>query len=217
MALVWLDVDTLIRERSADKRSLDDFARAFFGVQDSRVAPLTYTFEDLIAALNAVEPFDWAALLRDRLDHTGDAGHLLDGLARSGWALAFDDQESEFAKNAWEEDEDEGPRQDLTWSIGAVLGKDGKLNVVRWDGPAYRAGLAPGVQIVAVNGMAYKPERLTDAITAAKGAGPAVELLVKEGDRYRSVKVDDHGGLRYPKLVRVDSVPDRLAAILAPR
>jgi predicted metalloprotease with PDZ domain len=217
MALVWLDVDTLIRERSADMRSLDDFARGFFGVQDGRVAPLTYTFEDLIAALNAVEPYDWAALLRDRLDHTGDAGHLLDGLARSGWALAFEEQESEFAKNAWEEDEDEGPRQDLTWSIGVVVGKEGKLNVVRWDGPAFRAGLAPGVQIVAVNGTAYKPELLTDAITAAKGTGPAPELLVKEGDRYRTVRIDDHGGLRYPKLVRIDSVPDRLAAILAPK
>jgi predicted metalloprotease with PDZ domain len=217
MALVWLDVDTLIRERSADKRSLDDFALAFFGVQDGRVAPLTYTFDELIAALNAVEPFDWAALLRDRLDHTGDAGHLLDGLARSGWALAFDEQESEFAKNAHDEDEDEGPQQELIWSIGVVVGKEGKLNVVRWDGPAYRAGLAPGVQIVAVNGMAYKPERLSGAITAAKGAGPAVELLVREVDRYRTVRIDDHGGLRYPKLVRVESVPDRLSAILAPR
>jgi predicted metalloprotease with PDZ domain len=217
MALVWLDVDTLIRERSADKRSLDDFALAFFGVQDGRVAPLTYTFDELIAALNAVEPYDWAALLRDRLDHTGDAGHLLDGLARSGWALAFDDKESEFAKNARDEDEDDGPQQDLTWSIGAIVGKEGKIAELRWDGPAFRAGLAPGAQIVAVNGMSYKPERLSDAITAAKGAGPAPELLVKEGDRYRTVRIDDHGGLRYPKLVRVDSVPDRLSAILAPK
>jgi hypothetical protein len=92
--------------------------------------------------------------------------------------LAFDDQESEFAKNAREVDEDKGPH--LTWSIGAVVGKEGKVADLRW-------------------------------------AGPAVELLVKEGDRYRSVKVDDHGGLRYPKLVRVESVPDRLTAILAPR
>src|ERR1035437_941837 len=153
MALVWLDVDTLIRERSGEKRSLDDFARAFFGVRDGQVEPLTYTFDELVAALTAVEPYDWAALLRDRLDHTGDAGHLLDGLARSGWKLDFDDQESESAKNAREEDEEEGPKQELYWSIGVTVGKEGKLSDVRWDGVAFRAGLAPGVQLVAVQGV----------------------------------------------------------------
>jgi len=217
MALVWLDVDTLIRERSGDSRSLDDFARAFFGVHDGQVEPLTYTFDELVAALNAIEPYDWAALLRDRLDHTGQAGHLLDGLARSGWKLDFDEQESEFAKHAREEDEDKGPTQDLYWSIGVSVGKDGKLSNVRWDGVAFRAGLAPGVQLVAVQGVAYKPERLADAITSAKGSGPAIALLVKEGERYRQLMIDYHGGLRYPKLVRVDAVPDRLSAILAPK
>ena len=32
-ALLWLDVDTLIREKSGDRRSLDDFAKAFFGMR----------------------------------------------------------------------------------------------------------------------------------------------------------------------------------------
>ncbi len=216
MALVWLDVDTLIRERSGDKRSLDDFAKAFFGIHDGRVQPLTYTFDNVVAALSAVEPYDWATLLRDRLDRTGDAGGLLDGLTRSGWKLDFDDQESEFARNARDDDEEEGPRIHLYWSIGVTVGKEGKLVDVRWEGEAFRAGLAPGIQIVAVKGLAYKPERLTDAITSAKGAGAAVELLVKEGERYRTVMIDYHGGLRYPKLVRLDSTPDRLSAILAP-
>ncbi|MEI8029695.1 MAG: peptidase M61 [Comamonadaceae bacterium] len=217
MALVWLDVDTLIRERSGEQRSLDDFARTFFGVQDGRVEPLTYTFDELVAALTAVEPYDWATLLRDRLEQTGEAGHLLDGLTRSGWKLDFDDQESESAKNAREEDEEKGPRKDLYWSIGVVVGKEGKLIEVRWNGEAFHAGLAPGIQIVAVQGVAYTPERLTDAIATAKGAGPAVELLVKEGERYRQVMINYHGGLRYPKLVRIDSIPDRLSAILAPK
>jgi predicted metalloprotease with PDZ domain len=217
MALVWLDVDTLIRERSGEKHSLDDFARAFFGVHDGQVKPLTYTFEELVAALNAVEPYDWAALLRDRLDSTGEAGHLLDGLARSGWKLDFDDQESASAKNAREESEEVGPKKDLYWSIGVTVGKDGKLSDVRWDGVAFRAGLASGVQLVAVQGVAYKPERLADAITAAKGSGPSITLLVKEEERYRQVVLDYHGGLRYPKLVRVEAVPDRLTAILAPK
>ncbi len=216
MALVWLDVDTLMRERSGEQRSLDDFARAFFGVDDGRVAPLTYTFADVVAALDALVPYDWAAMLRDRLDRKGDAGRLLDGLARSGWRLDFDEHESAFAKNVREEGED-GPEQSLYWSIGVVVGKEGKLVNVRWEGPAFRAGLAPGMQIVAVQGLAYKPERLAAAITAAKGTGPAVTLLVKDGERFRSVPIDHHDGLRYPKLVRIDGVPDRLSAILAPR
>ena len=217
MTLVWLDVDTLIRERSGETRSLDDFARAFFGVEDGRVAPLTYRFEDIVATLNKVLPYDWAGLLRDRLDHVGDAGHLLDGLARAGWKLDFTEQQSEVAKNAREEDEDRGPVADFWWSIGVAVAKEGKLDSVRWGGPAFTAGLAPGQQIVAVRGLAYTRERLEAAITAAKGSGPSVGLLIKEGEQYRTVMVDHHSGLRYPRLVRIDGVPDRLSAILARR
>ena len=32
--LIWLDADTLIRQLSGGKRSLDDFARSFFGVDN---------------------------------------------------------------------------------------------------------------------------------------------------------------------------------------
>ncbi len=214
--LIWLDVDTLIRELSGNQRSLDDFARAFFGVEEGRVAPLTYSFEQVVAALNAVQPFDWARLLRERLDRTGDAGGLLNGLTRSGWRLDFDEQESEAARNAHDETDD-GPNQSLEWSVGLVLDKNGKALRVLWDGPAFRAGVAPGQQVMAVQGLEYKPERLAAAITAAKGAGPAVELLLKDGERFWTAKLDHHGGLRYPKLVRLDGVPDRLSAILAPK
>jgi predicted metalloprotease with PDZ domain len=100
MALVWLEVDTLIRERSGDRLSLDDFARAFFGIEDGRVAPLTYRFEDIVSALNAVQPYDWAAMLRDRLDRVGDGHHFLDTLARSGWRLEWEEKESELARNS---------------------------------------------------------------------------------------------------------------------
>ena len=217
MVLVWLDVDTRIRELSGDSRSLDDFARAFFGVDDGRVAPLTYRFEDVVATLNQIQPADWAPMLRERLDQVGNAGHLLDGLARAGWRLEFDQRQSEIAKNALEEDEDSGRIADFWWSIGVNVAKGGKLEGVRWNGPAFSAGVVPGQQIVAVQGMAYTPERLEAAITAAKETGPAVELLMKDGEHYRSVKVDHHGGLRYPKLVRIDGTPDRLSAILAPR
>jgi predicted metalloprotease with PDZ domain len=68
---VWLDVDTLIREKSGDQRSLDDFARAFFGIGGTSHVPATYTFDDVVQALGTVQPFDWAAFLRARLDGHG--------------------------------------------------------------------------------------------------------------------------------------------------
>ncbi|WKB55782.1 M61 family metallopeptidase [Eleftheria terrae] len=213
-ALVWLDADTLIRERSQGKRSLDDFAKRFFGVAPGRVEPLTYTFEDVVRALNEVQPHDWAGFLRARLDARQAAGAPLDGLARGGWKLAYDEKPSDFFKA----NEAERKVTNLLYSIGLILREDGTLADVAWDGPAFRAGLAPGMKLVGVNLRAYKPEVLQQAITAARAAGSApIELLLQEGDRYRIARLDYHGGLRYPKLERLANVPDRLGAILAPR
>lgn len=210
-ALMWLDADTLIREQSRGKRSLDDFARAFFGVHDGRIQPLTYTFDDVVKALNAVWPHDWARFLRERLDNHEHAP--LDGLARAGWKLVYTEQQSEAAK-AHDEDE---KTTDFAYSIGLRIATedDGTLKSVAWDSPAYRAGLAPGVKLLAVNGTAYKPERLAAAITAAKDGQHPIELLVRDGDAFRTVQIDYRGGLRYPKLERVSGTPDLLERILA--
>jgi len=212
-AMLWLEVDTLIREKSGGQRSLDDVARRFFGVEDGRVAPLTYTFADLVRTLNEVQPHDWAGLLRQRLDSVGGPGPQ-GGIERSGWHLVFTDKENPLAQNA---DEDE-KTEDFSHSLGLrVLAKSGKLDDVRWQGPAFEAGLAPGVQLVAVNGLAWRAERLAQAVTANKGGGHPIELLVRDGERYRTVRIDWRGGLRYPALVRDEGLPDRLGAILSPR
>ena len=211
-ALIWLDVDTKIRELSGGRRSLDDFARGFFGVEDGRVAPLLYDFDDVIVALNRVQPLDWASFLRERLDRVGGTAPL-EGLERSGWRLVFTDQQSDYAKAR----ETEVERDDFFYSLGLAVGKEGKLQRVAWNGPAFKAGLAPDLTLLAVNLRAYKAEVLRDAITAAKTGGPAIELLLKEGDDYRNVRIDYRGGLRYPVLERIPGSEDRLAAILAPR
>jgi len=207
-ALIWLDADTLIREKSGGTRSLDDFARAFFGIEDGRVAPLTYTFEDIVAALNAVQPLDWARFLRERLDGRGP-GAPLDGLKRAGWQLTWAETESEFARandSEWKSD-------DFAYSLGLNLKRDGQVDNVLWDGPAWRAGMSRALQVLAVNGMAYKAERLAAAITANKGEGKApIALLVKEGERYRTLTLDYRGGLRYPRLTRIEGTPERLDA-----
>ncbi|MED5621635.1 M61 family metallopeptidase [Ideonella sp. BN130291] len=211
-ALIWLDADTLIREKTNNQRSLDDFAKAFFGVQDGRVQPLTYTFDDVVNTLNGVLPYDWARFLRERLDNHERAP--LDGLTRSGWKLTFTDKESENAKA----DNDDDKVSDFVYSIGLRIStEEEQIKDVLWNSPAFQAGLAPGAKVLAVNGVAYKPERLATAITANRSGQQPIELLVRDGEHYRSVKIDYRGGLRYPTLERLEGTPDRLSAIQAPK
>ena len=213
--LIWLEVDTLIRERSAGKRSLDDFAHAFFGINDGSYTVVTYTFDDIVKALNAVEPYDWAGLLRARLENTGKRAPL-EGLRRGGYKLVYTDTPTEFQKNT---DSQRG-RVDLRHSIGFVIDdkeRKGELHEVTWGGAGYRAGLTEGMQILAVNGVAYDSDVLEDAIRAAKGGSAPIELIVKNGDRFLVAHVEYHDGLRYPHLVRDASVPARLDDIFTPR
>ena len=210
--LVWLDADTLIRERSGGKKSLDDFARSFFGVNDGSYVVDTYTFDDVVKALNSVQSYDWATFLRTRLDDHS-SGAPLDGLTRGGYKLVYSDAPTDYFKAS----ETRRKIADLTYSLGCVVAVEGRLTDVLWNGPAFRQGLTVGSQIVAVNGTAYDPDRLRDAVKAAKTARDPIELLIRNGDRYRTVRVDYHDGLRYPRLERDASVPSRLDEILTPR
>ena len=215
--LVWLDADMLIREASHGQRSLDDFARAFFGGIDGLRAPLTYEFDDVVAALNHVWPHDWAAFLRQRLDARTPAAPL-DGLVRAGWALSWADTPSDELKAR----EQRRKFTDFRYSLGLTLAADGKLGTVEWDGPAFRAGLAPGMQLVAVSTAAaplqkLTPERLKQAIQANRQGEAPIELLVLDGESYRNVRIDWRGGLRYPVLKALPGQSDRLSALLAPR
>ena len=221
--LIWLDADTLIREKSGGARSLDDFARAFFGIATTRhpdgaIRPATYTFDDVVRTLNTVQPHDWATFLRSRLD-SRQPGAPLDGLARAGWRLGWADTESDYAKNAegWSGPNGRERAADFQYSLGLRITSDGKLDQVLWGSPAFQAGLAPGLTLVAVNLDAYKPEKLAAAIKANKDGKAPIQLLLREGDRFRQVSLDWRGGLRYPRLIRVEGAPDRLSQIQAPR
>ena len=209
--LVWLDADTLIRSRSGGKRSLDDFAKAFFGVENGNWSERPYTFDDVVAALNAVEPYDWARFLHERIDQVA-AKPPLDGVVRGGWRLVYAETETPYFKSA----EARRKQVDLSYSIGLVLARDGDIVQVQWDGPAFKAGLTIGAKLLAVNGIAYDSDRLKEAITAAKGGGP-LDLLVKVGDHYKTVSLAYRGGLRYPRLERIEGAPDLLSAIYAPK
>ena len=212
--LIWLDVDTTIREKTNGRKSLDDFARAFYGVQDGDYAPAPYTFEDVVAALNGVVANDWATFLRTRLDADGpDARAPLDGLARGGWRLAYSDTPTDYMKTLYAELK----RNDFTYSLGFQTGEANKIRSVQWNSLAFKSGLAAGMEIVAVNGQAASADRLNEAVTAAKDPATPITLIVKDDDQYRTVVFDYHDGLRYPRLERIAGTPDRLGDILTPR
>jgi len=196
-ALIWLDADTLIRDKSKGAKSLDDFARAFFGVHDGQITPETYRFDDVVAALNDVLPYDWAGFLRSRLDGHGP-GAPLDGVTRGGYRLVYGDQPN----SALLAQDNDAKTTNLIFSLGLVIGHDGIVNEVAWNSPAFKAGIAPGAQIIAVNSYPLDgADLIKPAIIAAEkaGAGP-IELLIKADDRYRMVQIDYHGGLRNPRL-----------------
>jgi predicted metalloprotease with PDZ domain len=210
--LVWLDADTLIRQKSGGKRSLDDFARTFFGIDNGSWTTVTYTFDDVVAALNKVEPYDWAGFLNARINRIAPRPPL-DGLARGGWRLVYTATPTDYFRSA----EARRHSTDLTYSIGLVLGRDADITQVQWGGPAFKAGLAVGAKVLAVNGIAYDADRLKEAITEAKNGGGPLSLLVKSGDHFRTAEIDYHGGLRYPRLERIEGAPDLLSAIYTPR
>jgi len=210
--LIWLDADTLIRELSGAKRSLDDFAKAFFGVDNGSYVPKTYRFEDVVAALNGVQPYDWTSFLKTRLEGHGPSAPL-DGLTRGGYRLVYTPKPTDFFKAS----EARRGSVDLTYSIGVVLEKDGSMADVMWDGPAFKAGLIQGTQIIAVGGVAYDADLLKAAITAATDPAKPLELLVKSAERYRTVKLTYQGGLRYPRLEPIAGAPARLDDIYTSR
>jgi predicted metalloprotease with PDZ domain len=210
--LLWLEVDTRIRELTHDKKSLDDFARAFFQVPATGPVS-TYTFADVVQGLKAVAPFDWEKYLNERLYGHGP-GAPLDGLTRGGWKLVFTESPSEYLRSL----EDQRRAADFTYSVGfAVSSITGTLTEVRWGGPAYEAGLTMGTALIAVNGREYRPDRLKTAIQLAKLNKQPIELIVKNLDRYKVIRLAYYDGLKYPALQRAERGEDRLTAIFKPR
>jgi predicted metalloprotease with PDZ domain len=211
--LIWLDVDTTIRKMTDGKKSLDDFVAKFHGLGGNtgpKVVP--YTFEDVVAGLNAVVPNDWATFLRSRLDSNSYQAPL-GGLENGGYKLTYSDKPNPWSAMADAQSE----TFNFWYSIGLHAGKSGTVSDVLKGGVADKDGLGPGMKIVAVNGRAYTPDVLKAAIQNAKDSGPAIDLIVENTGFYKVIKLDYHGGERYPQLDRVAGVPDRLDDILKPQ
>jgi predicted metalloprotease with PDZ domain len=211
--LLWLEVDLTIRAKTNGKKSLNDFAGAFEGLGGNtgpKVVP--YTFDDIVAGLNAVVPHDWATFLRTRLDSNDFHTPEMAGLnALSGYKLTY------TAKpNYWSQLMEADGSLDARYSLGLTVGTTGILGDVILDSPATKAGLAPGFHVVAVNGRGFTPALLRAAIQGAQGTGTGIELIVENTGYYQVLRLDYHDGEKYPQLERIDSIPARLDDILKP-
>ena len=223
--LVWMEVDSRLRELSRGKKSIDDFARAFFGVRDGDWGELTYTFEDVAATLNKIQPYDWATLLRQRLTEHAP-GAPISGFERNGYRLTYADTPTPSFKSG----ESSRKITDLTYSGGLVVSEGeskGGVTGVSWGSPAFNAGLTVGATIVSINGQPYSADALKKAIRAAQTAngqagngqagGVPIQLIVRQQDAYRTVTLDWHGGLRYPRLEKIGKGDSGLDRLLEPR
>ena len=209
--LIWLDVDTLIREQTRNERSLDDFARSFFGVRGGSYGEYTYTLDDVVAALNKIAPYDWAVFFRSRLEDTAPSTRL-DGLERGGYRLTYGEGPPPTIKAL----RDAKGIISLSYSLGAVLDQGGKVIDLSWRGPAYNAGLTQGATVLSVNGLPFSGGTLEDAVKATRAGRPLV-LTAKIGNEERTLHIDWGGGLRYPHVERVGAKPALIDDILAPR
>ncbi len=211
--LIWLEADIIIRSKTNDKKSLDDFCHKFFGGEDSAPKVVPYTFDDIVSGLNEVAAHDWRGFFTERLTSHGP-GAPLGGLENSGWKLVFNETPNEY------EHINELATQEinLQFSLGVYVhgtgGEDSDrvLDVVPGS-PAAKAGLAPGMRLVAVNTRKWTPEILRDAIKRAKGTGEPIEILASNGDFFRTYRVDYHGGERYPHLEQISGKRDILSEI----
>jgi len=213
--LIWLEADTIIRRETQGKRSMDDFCRKFHGGESTGPKVVPYTFDDVVATMQEIAPYDWRGFFTERLNSHGP-GAPLAGLENSGWRLVFNDTINEHQRA-----EEEVERfADVQFSLGFVVHYPGgensdELTDVIPGSPAAQAGIAPDMKLVAVNGRRWTPDILREAIRAAKGGSEPIELLLENDEYFHTYRLDYHGGERYPHLERVSGKTDLLTEIAA--
>jgi predicted metalloprotease with PDZ domain len=206
--LLWLEVATIIHRESHGKKSIDDFCLAFYGGANNGPEVKTYTFDELVAALTAIAPFDWATFFHTRLDSTSPEAPTA-GIENGGWKVTFSAEPSRLTGR-------HGAATDV-FSIGLRLGDDGAVKDSIFGGPAFEAGISSGMKVIGVNGRVYTHDLLEDAIKDAKDSAQPISLLAVDDDYIRTCAVNYHGGIRYPHLVRDEPKPDYLDDLIKPR
>jgi predicted metalloprotease with PDZ domain len=209
--LIWLEVDARIRQLTHGQRSLNDFCHSFHGGESGPPKVVPYTFDDLVHALNEVAPYDWAALLRERVGAVSTHAPL-GGIERGGWKLVYTDKPNRMTGAS----EKLGKYSDFSYSLGIAIDEDGKLGDVAVGSPAYQAGLGPGMKVIAVNGRKWSPDLLHGAIKAAQGSSQSIDLLVENAQFFKTYSISYHDGEKNPHLERVADQPDLLGETLKP-
>ena len=209
--MVWMEVDAMLRQQSGGKKSIDDFAKAFFGIRDGDWGEVTYTFDDVAKTLNSIQPYDWAGFLQKRLTETGQPAPI-QGFAMNGYKLVFTPEPTSYFSKV-----EKMRGTDTSYSLGLVVNKDGDVTASIWGSPAFKAAIDVGTSIQAVNGRAYSGDALKAAIVQAQTAKEPIHLLVKNGERYRDLAIDYHGGPRYPRLEKIGTGETGLDRLLTPR
>ncbi len=207
--LDWLWVDSIIRTQSGGKKSLDDFCHIFHGAPSTAPEVKTYTFDDVVSALNQVVPYDWRGFWTERLTNHGP-GAPLGGIENTGWKLTYDENRSEMMQ-AWEQDHNE---INASFSIGLIVKEDGTIEDTIEGMDAARAGIGPEMKIVAVNGRRFNFQVFRDALSASRSSAQPLQLLIENTDYFRTFSLDYHGGEKYPNLTRDQSKPDMLIDII---
>jgi len=207
--LNWMWVDAIIRQQSKGSKSLDDFCKLFHGAPGGPPMVKPYAFEDVVKTLNQVVPYDWSAFWTERLTNHGP-GAPLTGIQETGWKLVYDETPTDYYRS----DEREDGQVREVYTIGLRLRDDGAVIDTIEGMMAAKAGIGPGMKIVAVNGRRFSADVLHDAIKGAKGGNQPIEVLVENTDYFKTYKLDYHEGEKYPRLVRDESKPDLMADIL---
>jgi predicted metalloprotease with PDZ domain len=204
--LNWLWVDVIIRQQTKGAKTIDDFCHLFHGAPSTAPMVKPYTFDDVLNTLNQVATYDWRAFWTERLTNHGP-GAPLGGIEGSGWKVVYDETPSDM---------DSASRRSVNaiYSLGLVLSSDGSIADTVEGMPAAKAGVGPGMKLIAVNSRRFSPDVLREALRAAKNNATPIDLLVENTDYYKTYKIDYHGGEKYPHLVRDNSKPDLLTEIL---
>jgi predicted metalloprotease with PDZ domain len=210
--LLWLEADVIIRRQSQGKLSLDDFCQRFHGGPNTGPVVRTYTVDDIVRALNDVTPYDWRAFLDERVNRINQRAPL-GGITNGGWKLVYTGTPNEEVKF----NEEQRKFMNLSYSIGLIVSNDGTVLDVNPELPAAKAGLAPGMKILGVNGRVWSADAIREAIGATRSDAASIDLRVENGSFQENYKVTYRGGERYPHLERDVAKSDVLGEIIKPR
>jgi predicted metalloprotease with PDZ domain len=210
--LVWLEVDSMIRQLTNGRKSLDDFCKEFHGGESGVPKVFPYTLDDVVKTLNSVAPNDWATLLQALVEKTSTHAPL-GGIERGGWKLVYNVIPNEFMAAS----EKLSGGVDLSYSLGLSLTKAGEVEDVIPDSAAARAGIAPRMKILAVNERRYNREEILNAIREAAKNHRPMGLLIENADFVKSYSINYVDGLKYPHLERIEGQADILTEIIRAR